>query len=266
MPRYSEQVIRTYVTTDLGGLPSRWEIELELPPDDPWSSGFRAWARRGTFVPKWIGVSRRDASPGSHRPPTIVIQVRSRIGGNAPPIELSLPWPYATALARMIVKAARSLDHAAMDAIAELLDGKEWNGADDLGAIAALVRHSGREVRDLPDAAETTVPDSDQTDSQQLTVTASDDRVTIIRDGIPILGIDLQSHTVGHWPDGETWEVLAVLPAELSLEEGEGPDDAEETVLCRFCQRHCRARTAHDYHGGWVGDECCWDERLRSSE
>jgi len=48
------------------------------------------------------------------------------------------------------VKAARSLDHAALDAIAERLDGKEWSGADDLDAIAALIRHTGREVRDLP--------------------------------------------------------------------------------------------------------------------
>jgi hypothetical protein len=75
----------------------------------------------------------------------------------------------------------------------------------------------------------------------------------------------MASRTVGHWPDGETWEVLAVLPAELSSEEGEGPDDDDETVLCRFCQRQCLARTAHLYQGGWVGDDCCWDERLRSS-
>ena len=57
------------------------------------------------------------------------------------------------------MKAARSFDHAALDAIAELLDGKEWSGADDLDAIAALVRHTGREVRDLPDPHDGTVTD-----------------------------------------------------------------------------------------------------------
>jgi hypothetical protein len=50
--------------------------------------------------------------------------------------------------------------------------------------------------------------------------------------------------------------------AEMS---GEDPDE-EEAVLCKFCRHQVPARTAHLHQGGWVGDECCWDERLRSTE
>lgn len=42
--------------------------------------------------------------------------------------------------------------------------------------------------------------------------------------------------------------------------------DEEETVECKFCGKQVPADTAHLHDGGWVGDECCWDERLRSSE
>lgn len=264
MPRYTEQVIRTLVSTDLHGLPREWTMELDLPDDDPWSHGFRAWARNRSLTPKWIVISRRPAPAGTDRSGTIAIEVRGRTPSTRAPIELELPWTYAAALARTIVKAARSFDHAALDAIAELLDGKEWNGADDLDAIAALVRHTGREVRDLPDLHDGTLPDGGSADRPQLTATVSGHQVTISRGTSDVLGIDMESRTIGHWPDGETWEVLAVLPAELSSEEG--LDDNEETVLCRFCQRQCSARTAHLYQGGWVGDECCWDGRLRSSE
>ncbi len=195
MPRYSEQVIRTLVSTDLRGLPWKWEMELDLPDDDPWSHGFRAWGRNRSFTPRWISVSRRSAPTGSDRPSTITIEVRSRTRSDTAPIELELPWVYAAALARTIVKAARSLDHAALDAIAELLDGREWSIADDMDTIATLVRHTGREVRDVA---------------------------------------------------------------------GTGEHD-DDQVLCRFCQRQCSASTARPYQGGWVG-ECCWDERLRSSQ
>src|SRR5258708_7092251 len=117
MPRYTEQVIRTQVSTDLHGLPWEWAMELDLPDDDPWSHGFRAWGRNRSFAPRWIVVSRRFAPAGTDRPRTIVIEVRSRTPSTRAPIELELPWPYAAALARTIVKAARSFDHAALDAI-----------------------------------------------------------------------------------------------------------------------------------------------------
>lgn len=55
------------------------------------------------------------------------------------------------------------------------------------------------------------------------------------------------------------------------------PDDEERIVpagrprriprvRCKFCGRLVPGRTAHLHQGGWVGDECCWDERLRSTE
>jgi hypothetical protein len=201
MPRYSEQVIRTLVSTDLHGLPWEWEMELDLPEDDdPGPLVFRARGHNGSFTPKWISVSRQAEPAGGGRPSTITIEVRGEISSGTAPIELELPWTYAAQLARTIVKAARSLDHAALDAIAELLDGCEWSGADELNAIAALVRHTGREVCDVADSSEEPQP------------------------------------------------------------------GAEDLVLCRFCQRRCSARTAHPYQGGWIGDECCWDERLRSSQ
>jgi hypothetical protein len=37
-------------------------------------------------------------------------------------------------------------------------------------------------------------------------------------------------------------------------------------VKCKFCKQPTKKLTAHRHAGGWVGDECCWDERLRSSE
>jgi hypothetical protein len=37
-------------------------------------------------------------------------------------------------------------------------------------------------------------------------------------------------------------------------------------VRCKFCGNRARAEEAHLHDEGWVGDECCWDERLRSTE
>jgi len=42
--------------------------------------------------------------------------------------------------------------------------------------------------------------------------------------------------------------------------------DQPETVLCKFCHKQVGKLTAHEHDSGWVGHECCWDERLRSSE
>jgi hypothetical protein len=148
MPRHTEQVIRTTVSTDLNGLPYEWEMELDHPADDdPWAYGFQAWGRNRSFIPRSITVTRRPATDSASRPPTIAIAVSSKVRGESAPLWLQLPWTYAAELARIVVKAARSLDHAALDGIAELLDGKEWS-ADELDAIATLVRHTGREVRD----------------------------------------------------------------------------------------------------------------------
>jgi hypothetical protein len=42
---------------------------------------------------------------------------------------------------------AQITDGQALKAIAGLLDGREWSGADDLQALAAIVRRAGRQVR-----------------------------------------------------------------------------------------------------------------------
>jgi hypothetical protein len=39
-----------------------------------------------------------------------------------------------------------------------------------------------------------------------------------------------------------------------------------ELVACKFCHQPTAAVTAHPHQYGWVGDDCCGDERLRSSE
>jgi hypothetical protein len=149
---------------------------------------------------------------------------------------------------------------------------------------------------------------------QQVTAEVSGLQVTILRDGVSVLGVDLEGGTVGHWPDGETWVQLLDLPPRLPpgaaltpdvlrigtpheedviggrgycrmcgwIDEADPEDptvrryhgdsfeyddpDEEDLVLCRFCGRQVPASTAHLYQGGWVGDDCCWDERLRSSQ
>lgn len=52
-------------------------------------------------------------------------------------------------------------------------------------------------------------------------------------------------------------------------EEEEAEDEGEEdpsNVTCSLCGEETPATTAHRHQDGWVGDECCWDERLRSTE
>ena len=40
----------------------------------------------------------------------------------------------------------------------------------------------------------------------------------------------------------------------------------KSTVTCTICGKDCAAATAHLHQGQWIGDECCWDDRLRASE
>lgn len=35
---------------------------------------------------------------------------------------------------------------------------------------------------------------------------------------------------------------------------------------CKMCGKPCKASDAHLHQGSFIGDECCWDERLRSTE
>lgn len=39
-----------------------------------------------------------------------------------------------------------------------------------------------------------------------------------------------------------------------------------DKVVCSLCGNMCGAKTAHLHSEEWIGDECCWDERLRASE
>lgn len=39
-----------------------------------------------------------------------------------------------------------------------------------------------------------------------------------------------------------------------------------ETVTCVLCGQQAQASRARPHRDAWVGDECCWDERLRATE
>jgi uncharacterized Fe-S radical SAM superfamily protein PflX len=39
-----------------------------------------------------------------------------------------------------------------------------------------------------------------------------------------------------------------------------------DLITCSMCRRKCRADTAHLHQGKYIGHECCWDERLRTTE
>lgn len=40
----------------------------------------------------------------------------------------------------------------------------------------------------------------------------------------------------------------------------------DEEILCSLCSEYCSLLTAHIHQGKYIGDECCWDERLRITE
>ena len=49
-----------------------------------------------------------------------------------------------------------------------------------------------------------------------------------------------------------------------ALDKGEiGPG---KMVACSLCGKSCAAMKAHLHQGKLIGDECCWDERLKASE
>lgn len=54
------------------------------------------------------------------------------------------------------------------------------------------------------------------------------------------------------------------LPDWVDSQEVEIEED--DMVDCKFCHLQVPVSTAHWHNGNWVGDECCWDERLRSTE
>lgn len=42
-------------------------------------------------------------------------------------------------------------------------------------------------------------------------------------------------------------------------------DSAADQVICKLCNEYCEAKHSHLHQGEYVG-ECCWDERLRTTE
>lgn len=53
------------------------------------------------------------------------------------------------------------------------------------------------------------------------------------------------------------------------MEDDNGPlsDIPDEIlVVCYLCGEAVPENTAHRHQGKWIGDECCWDERLRTTE
>lgn len=53
--------------------------------------------------------------------------------------------------------------------------------------------------------------------------------------------------------------------AKTKVEEAKAEEDAG-TVTCSLCHAETPETTAHLHQGEWIGDECCWDERLKASE
>ena len=70
------------------------------------------------------------------------------------------------------------------------------------------------------------------------------------------------------YQDAEFYQIDGVVtPAKLEALRTEGLlDNDVKAVFCKICQKLCLRRTAHRHHNGWIGDECCWDPRLRASE
>jgi len=77
-------------------------------------------------------------------------------------------------------------------------------------------------------------------------------------------GLDAQLEYLLYTPEGDQPSPQVVDDMRKVLQRM--LDEKEPTVACKFCGKWVPAKTAHLHDGAWVGDECCWDERLRSSE
>lgn len=61
----------------------------------------------------------------------------------------------------------------------------------------------------------------------------------------------------------DEWKSTDPRDAEEEFEEN---FDDTDYVICHLCHCPAPAETAHLHQEEWIGDDCCWDERLRSSE
>src|SRR6266699_5405824 len=74
----------------------------------------------------------------------------------------------------------------------------------------------------------------------EVTAEVSGQQVTIRRGAAAVLGVDLESGTVGHWPDGETWVPLVDLPPRLPPGAALTPDVLRDRKSTRLNSSHVR--------------------------
>ena len=83
--------------------------------------------------------------------------------------------------------------------------------------------------------------------------------------------IVLLRQLVDAWPQEFTGEDIVGSDAvewlmEFIVKVKENLDIQLELVMCELCKSMVPRVTAHMHQNGWIGDECCWDERLRTTE
>lgn len=42
--------------------------------------------------------------------------------------------------------------------------------------------------------------------------------------------------------------------------------ESKKMIECSLCGKPCEGKTAHLHQGEYIGDDCCWDPRLKASE
>lgn len=67
-----------------------------------------------------------------------------------------------------------------------------------------------------------------------------------------------------HWPTQDLDHINRVL-LDLRRAFWRGPD-LPAPLHCSLCENPMDPRSAHLHQGSWIGDACCWDDRLRASE
>ena len=72
---------------------------------------------------------------------------------------------------------------------------------------------------------------------------------------------------LGYSSAEEAWRDNPMVGGSVNpVDFGLASDSDSAFVACKFCGKQVPEKTAHRHEDGWVGDGCCWDERLRSSE
>ena len=67
--------------------------------------------------------------------------------------------------------------------------------------------------------------------------------------------------------DMDGWLDYDDNPDEDEDDDGEKEDAEDDGCIdCAVCGKRTSMLTAHLHQGVWIGDDCCWDERLRASE